>query len=138
MIKRKLYRIENIKISTSINSKRIYQTLTSLKALLVIWIVMKDKGKVILLALLDLSAAFDTVNHDILIERLQRDYGISDTAAKWFNSYLRDRDQKVVIGDAFSGAVALKTGVSQGSGDGKDEIYKDNSRHYATISPLCR
>ena len=94
--------------------------------------MMKDKGKVILLALLDLSAAFDTVNHDILIERLQRDYGISDTAAKWFNSYLRDRDQKVVIGDAFSGAVALETGVPQGSGGGPG-AYTRYTRNLGTI-----
>ena len=62
------------------------------KALL---LLLKDQGKVILLALLDLSAAFDTVKHSILMRKLKREYGISDVALAWFESYLADRDQKV-------------------------------------------
>ena len=72
----------------------------------------------VLLALLDLSAAFDTVNHDILIQRLQQDYGITDTTIAWFNSYLRERDQRVKIGDSMSDPVLLDFGVPQGSGSG--------------------
>ena len=50
------------------------------------------------------------VNHDILIARLRKDYDLSDSVIKWFDSYLRDRDQKVMIGDAFSDGVALESG----------------------------
>ena len=43
-----------------------------------------DRGDVAVLALLDLSAAFDTVDHNILIHRLQKAYGINREALRWF------------------------------------------------------
>ena len=52
-----------------------------------------DRGKVTLLCLLDLSAAFDTVDHDILIDRLQTAFGIHDTVLSWISSFLKDRTQ---------------------------------------------
>ena len=50
--------------------------------------VMKatDKGKVFCLVLLDLSAAFDTVDHEVLLHRLEQHYSITDTAIKWIHS----------------------------------------------------
>ena len=80
--------------------------------------MLKDQGRVVLLALFDISAAVDTVNHDILIQRLQKDYGITDTDIAWFNSYLRDRDQRLKIGDSISDPVILDIGVPEGSGSG--------------------
>ena len=74
-----------------------------------------DKGQVSLLSLLDLSAAFDTVDHAILIERLENTHGIRDVALKWFISYLSDRTQRVVIGENSSSLMALDSGVPQGS-----------------------
>jgi len=47
------------------------------------------------LILLDLSAAFDTVDYEILVQRLQTTYGISDVAHRWFRSYLLGRSQYV-------------------------------------------
>jgi hypothetical protein len=47
-------------------------------------IVAMDHGKHVLLGLLDLSAAFDTVDQDIFIERLSRSYGVRSTALDWF------------------------------------------------------
>ena len=44
--------------------------------------------------MLDLSATFDTVNHDILIKRLHEELDIADLALKWFESYLHNRVQK--------------------------------------------
>jgi len=55
-----------------------------------------DQGNHVLLGLLDLSAAFDTVDQDILIERLMsRSYGIRSTALNWSCSYFIDRKQSV-------------------------------------------
>ena len=59
-------------------------------------------GHVILLVLLDLSAAFDTVDHDILIHRLQSLLGLRGSALQWFRSYLRGRSQQVTINGALS------------------------------------
>src|SRR6218665_2331508 len=54
-----------------------------------------DAGDHALLGLLDLSAAFDTVDHDVLVERLARTYGLRSTALDWLRSYLLDRRQSV-------------------------------------------
>jgi hypothetical protein len=65
--------------------------------------------------LLDLSAAFDTVDHEILLKRLNTRFGIAGKALKWFNSYLSDRIQCVSINDFSSEALQLDCGVPQGS-----------------------
>lgn len=58
-----------------------------------------DAGKVSVLVLLDLSAAFDTVDHEILSQRLEDWVGISGTALNWLKSYLEDRKYFVEIGN---------------------------------------
>ena len=65
--------------------------------------------------MLDLSAAFDTIDHGILITRLNRSFGISGTALCWLTSYLEDRCQRVKVGNSFSEEAVLKFGVPQGS-----------------------
>jgi hypothetical protein len=74
-----------------------------------------DRGNVVLLVLLDLSAAFDTIDHEMLLDRLSTRCGIGGTSLKWFHSYLNDRTQKVNIGSSHSTAEPLKYGVPQGS-----------------------
>ena len=74
-----------------------------------------SKGEITMLVLLDLSAAFDTIDHVILTNRLQYNYGITGTALNWFKSYLSDRTQSVTINGTDSDNVALKYGVPQGS-----------------------
>ena len=74
-----------------------------------------DKGKVTLLALLDMSAAFDAVDHVILLERLHFRFGFDDVALRWFRSYLTGRSQRVRYGGATSSVVLVSCGVPQGS-----------------------
>ena len=56
-----------------------------------------DAGSSAVLLMLDLSAAFDTIDHDILLSRLCNVYGITGNALDWFRSYLTGRIQRVVI-----------------------------------------
>ena len=74
-----------------------------------------DGKKCILLVLLDLSAAFDTIDHQILLSRLSERFGVKDTALKWFASYLSERYQSVVINGVESDIQELQFGVPQGS-----------------------
>ena len=73
------------------------------------------KAKSILLVSLDLTSAFDTVNHEILLKILQDNYGITGTVASFIKSYLSERSVKVLISDKLSDHATLKTGVPQGS-----------------------
>jgi hypothetical protein len=74
-----------------------------------------DRNEAILLVLLDLSEAFDTIVHKILLDRLNKRYGIKDTALKWFESYLSNRTQSVLVNNKESTKKELKYGVPQGS-----------------------
>eukprot|EP00057_Strongylocentrotus_purpuratus_P019197 XP_011673671.1 PREDICTED: uncharacterized protein LOC100891953 [Strongylocentrotus purpuratus] len=74
-----------------------------------------DCRKAAALVLLDLSAAFDTIDHAVLLERLREDFGIEATALQWFESYLNDRRQAVVINGKLSPETTLSYGVPQGS-----------------------
>ena len=65
--------------------------------------------------MLDLSAAFDCVDHRILSERLRQSYGIRDRALDWFVSYLSGRSQQVRFNGQTSASVFLTCGVPQGS-----------------------
>ena len=74
-----------------------------------------DQKKCSLLASFDFSAAFDTVDHSILIHRLQYEYRIGGVALQWFRSYLLDRNQIVSIQSRKSNIYHLQCGVPQGS-----------------------
>ena len=74
-----------------------------------------DSAQVTLLGLLDLSAAFDTVDHDILLTRLQKSYGVGGTALAWISSFIQGRQQSVTFNGHQSTRIQLKYGVPQGS-----------------------
>ena len=74
-----------------------------------------DSGDCAVLILLDLSAAFDTVDHNILIDRLQCGVGVSGIALSWFSSYLSNRSFAVNLGNFSSSSASLSCGVPQGS-----------------------
>ena len=74
-----------------------------------------DNGKVNALTLLDLSAAFDTIDHSTLLERLHVHFGISGTVFQWFKSYISNRQQRVHIDGSLSCPQDLHFGVPQGS-----------------------
>ena len=74
-----------------------------------------DEGKVSVLALLDLSSAFDTIDHEVLLKRLHDTYGIEGTVLNWFHSYLSERTQSVSFCGRASRAHQLLYGVPQGS-----------------------
>ncbi len=91
-----------------------------------------DIGECVFLVLLDLSAAFDTVAHQILLDRLRTRFGIVDDALQWLKSYLQDRTQAVVISGASSSPVPLTCGVPQGSVLGPD-LFTNYSSPIASI-----
>ena len=73
-----------------------------------------DEKNISLAIFMDLSKAFDTLDHDILIKKLAH-YGINGTPLEWFTSYLTGRSQYVEIDDVSSNVLSLSTGVPQGS-----------------------
>ena len=73
-----------------------------------------DRGNYAASVFLDFAKAFDTVNHQILLSKLEN-YGIRGPAKDWFESYLKNRHQIVKIGDTLSDKMQIVCGVPQGS-----------------------
>ncbi len=78
-------------------------------------LLSSDRGCISLLVLLDLSAACDTIDHIILLNRLENFVGISGSALAWFKSYLSDRHQFVAVNEEVSYRSQMQYGVPQGS-----------------------
>ena len=74
-----------------------------------------DNQHVTLLVMLDLSAAFDTVNHEMLLNKTASRFGISGIVLDWFRSYLDGRKQRVIVNNSMSEEMILNCGVPQGS-----------------------
>ena len=77
-----------------------------------------ERQEITALMALDLSAAFDTVNHKVLLQMLSDKFGISDHALHWFKEYLQSQLFKVLINNSFSKEIDLKYSVPQGSAAG--------------------
>jgi hypothetical protein len=115
-----------------------------------------DHGNVTVLVMLDLSAAFDTIDHKTLLQRLENVFGITEKPLEWITSYLQDRKQTVYINGVLSDPVTLNFSVPQGSVLGpkfytmytkplgaicKDHglqyhLYADDSQLYLSFKPL--
>lgn len=78
------------------------------------WLKNMDQGRLNSVVFLDLAKAFDTVNHDILLDKL-RYYGISPQSLTWFKSYLCNRFQICKVNGCLSSSRVIKCGVPQGS-----------------------
>uniref|UniRef100_A0A669EXB8 Reverse transcriptase domain-containing protein n=1 Tax=Oreochromis niloticus TaxID=8128 RepID=A0A669EXB8_ORENI len=92
-----------------------HSTETALLRVLNDLFVSTDSGRSVVLVLLDLSSAFDMVDHNILLLRLEHTVGIRGTALNWFKSYLADRSFSVNLGNFSSSSVPVRCGVPQGS-----------------------
>ena len=92
-----------------------HSTETALQAILNDVFMAVDRKELTLLVALDISAAFDTLEHDILMSRLGKTFGISGLPLTWLESYLADQDQFVRIEGDSSRKLPCEFGVLQGS-----------------------
>ena len=94
-----------------------------------------DRQEITLLALLDLSSAFDTIDHQILLNVIENDFGIIGSAQKWFASCLLSiQKQLVLINDRTSDDFHLSCGVPQGSSMGPILFILYISRLYHVVT----
>ena len=126
LVEKLIERIVHVKLEKHMNSnnlnsdfqygyKKGHSTETLLVKVVNDLMLSCDKNIPTLVMLLDLSAAFDTVDQEKLLKILQYEIGIGGTALKWFRSFLKGRTQKVKINSSYSFESLLKYGVAQGS-----------------------
>ncbi len=94
--------------------RKTYSCQTVLIKMIEDWKVALDKQQTTGAIFIDLSKAFDTISHSLLLDKLQN-YGMSDSAIKLMSSYLSNRFQRVNIGENVSKWGRVKCGVPQGS-----------------------
>ena len=92
-------------LSTETEVTRIYNDL----------LVAADDGQMSALSVLDLTAAFDTVDHILLLDRLERQFGLRENVLEWFRYYLWDRSFRVMYGGNTLHVVVIFCSVPQGS-----------------------
>ena len=114
--------------------RRFHSTETALLKVQSDILMSMDCQEITLLVLLDLSAAFDTINHQILLNVLGNDFGIIGSAHKWFAFYPTGRKQCVLINDPTSDDFHLSCGVPQGSCMGPILFILYISRLYHVIA----
>ena len=95
--------------------RRLHSTETALLKIQNDIAASMDSDKVVALTLLDLSAAFDTIDHTILFNCLSDWFGMDGPVLMWIKSSLTNRRQKVKLGNNFLDAFSLPYGVPQGS-----------------------
>ena len=95
--------------------KAFYSTETELLSVTNDILDSMGRGNVTALTLWDLSAAFDTIDHKLLLDRLEESFGIWGDALRWVGSYLSDRCQLISIQGKLFISMSLMYGVPQGS-----------------------
>ena len=123
-----------------------HNTATALIQMYDQWAEQVDDGMMVGVMLIDLSAAFDMVDHPLLLKKLEL-FGLDVKAVNWFQSYLSTRSQSVCIDGCLSPAVAIECGVPQGSilgpllyilfTDDIPELVHDHPVSVATPAPFC-
>ena len=96
-----------------------------------------DDGNVVMLALLDLSAAFDVVNHDIFLSRMENSQGIHGAVLDWLSSYLEGRTQQVNVNGCVSAVESIDYGFPQGSKMGQKWGPTKSTRNRSEPSIAC-
>ena len=125
-VSKTLERIIHLRISSHLQSfpslspfqsayRKFHSTETALLRIYNDLLLSINKQQVSALVLLDLSAAFDTIDHQILLTRLNSTFGLSNSALALLSSYLTDRTQTVTIKSESTSPSTLNTGVPQGS-----------------------
>ena len=94
--------------------RKFFSCETALLKLTDDWKTSRDEKELVAVVSMDLSKAFDTIPHGLLLAKLKA-YGLSASSIKLFEDYLSGRKQRVKIGDEFSGWRTVKRGVPQGS-----------------------
>ena len=87
----------------------------------VLWCM--ERKEIMAVTILDITVAFDTVDHDLLLAILQNRYGITDTTLQWYESYFRPSGMRVCVSDAYSSIRALNYSVPQGSVSGATFLW---------------
>ena len=95
--------------------RQFHSTETAVNKILNDLLLAADQGQVSALCLLDLTAAFDTVDHSLLLTRLQRCFGVECHCLEWFSSYLSGRSYRVVVNGVSSKVIYIICSVPQGS-----------------------
>ena len=95
--------------------RRFHSTETAVTTVLNDILMAADTGQMSALCLLDLTAAFDTVDHDLLLLRLERQFGLCGVVLQWLRSYLTGRTFRVVYSNGTSFIVCILCSVPQGS-----------------------
>ena len=115
----------NLHAPTQSAYRHLHSTETALLKIQNDILVSLDGSKGVILILLDLSAAFDTIDHEILLNRLESRIGVTGPALEWCKSYLTNRSQVIYLNGISSKSCILLYGVPQGSvaGPFKFTIY---------------
>ncbi len=117
VVKQPVSHLEDNNLSEKYQSayRQFHSTETALTSVLNTILMSLDQKQVVFLVLLDLSAAFDTVDHAILLKWLETRIGLRDLALEWIKSYLSDRHQHVSVAGTKLMPQDLNHGAPQGS-----------------------
>ena len=105
-----------IRLRTALLYSRPKQsTVTDLIQMYDEWLENMDNGKLNDVIFLDIKKAFDSINHDILLNKMKKRFSISSMELNWFESYLSNREQQCSINEQLSSKKTITCGVPQGS-----------------------